>query len=813
MKALVHKRLRRATTQDVLRPLYEGAHALGRPIVFANPPKPLHVQAHPVVVNVNAPRQYIGVPLCLPTSGSSTLRWKWRTTTTFATHGARSNFASGRKGAHKIGRRGRRGRKQHKRRKRRKQRERRERRKQRRQRETLETLEQHERLKQHARRQPTTQESSKRYRSGPSNAHGELDKAYTSGRAAGVKEGRAQVQLELDNLLKKNRDLQREIDSLRKHAGTQYSSGLPETTRHTNSDLDEDHPDALKRRIDWLVNQAKEAAWEARWKSMAELDMNEKESFLAKEEIRLRSRNFARFAYNAEDHSDYDDDGVDDAYERSFAGPPKDNGAAQQLSLMPPAPLRTERSPPARSPSPARSFDRPPSRSGFIPGPFHGPYIQPDDEDDGGGGEPQGYEQGVQENDGGYDYYDEHYDAPGFAVGGDNDRGVQENADLRAAADEDAKARHLQPLFEVTSLEGVLANVDNVDWRKAPWARLWNWTTLTKLPLPLGRYGHPYLTGWLWGEIDPKRVFEDTRTGKKFVENGPEFTRLAEEASELPFGSRSQTQRQVVSWALRANILPKQGREKEPDVVFECRRNPHRVSSAIRRKQFRAREVKNALYTEWDVDDIECSIFYRMTKPKPTKEDDDWGKPWVEAIVDALALARDNLEVWEEDRTQHPIWVEEFEGGPRRYEGDVHNTYDILLHLRKCGVAWDRLMGPHDTFAQYIYCMVAHSDRRRELESEFDADVKAQLEHTQVVTQEYRRRWVDSRLKYEAPEKDRAVFRTKFILKTKAQYVVGADGYMWEELPPPDEDEQRAGGKAGKSKRGKGSSSRKAERK
>ncbi|EJD49709.1 hypothetical protein AURDEDRAFT_161266 [Auricularia subglabra TFB-10046 SS5] len=259
--------------------------------------------------------------------------------------------------------------------------------------------------------------------------------------------------------------------------------------------------------------------------------------------------------------------------------------------------------------------------------------------------------------------------------------GTESAEEALAAAAADAAAT-AEPEFIALSLDEVLAKVPEARRDAAMHEAVWTLTSGFHTPMPLGRYGHPFRKGWLWGEIDPRRVFKACQSAEKGVQESAEYRRLAQEAVTLPFALRSMTQRIVVGWAHHEGVLPMEGWREEPDILFECRSNPDKVSFAVRRRNTVNRS-KRLLYTEWDVVDLDCNLLLRLAKPENAPRKDRRNAPrWVTTVSEALGYG-----------AQHRgdfVDVEEYGNGPQVYTGDS-SPASVFLHLRRCGFALSRM--------------------------------------------------------------------------------------------------------------------------
>ncbi|EJD49869.1 hypothetical protein AURDEDRAFT_160887, partial [Auricularia subglabra TFB-10046 SS5] len=225
-------------------------------------------------------------------------------------------------------------------------------------------------------------------------------------------------------------------------------------------------------------------------------------------------------------------------------------------------------------------------------------------------------------------------------VVGDIDAPDIHDADVEhalAAAEQDQRA--MNDNFISRSLDAILETLPHANLRAAMRETLWDFTSGYQLPMPLGRYGHPHLKNWSWGDIDPRRIFKDSYSGAKLAKDSAELKRLALEAVMLPFAGRSITQRVVVGWAHRDGILPLPGWRAEPDIMHEARSNPSKVTTAVRRQNSVNRE-KCVMYTEWDLVDFECMLLIRMSRPpnvpRALRQTVQVGNEWNDMIWDAL---------------------------------------------------------------------------------------------------------------------------------------------------------------------------------
>ncbi|EJD36132.1 hypothetical protein AURDEDRAFT_174808 [Auricularia subglabra TFB-10046 SS5] len=267
-----------------------------------------------------------------------------------------------------------------------------------------------------------------------------------------------------------------------------------------------------------------------------------------------------------------------------------------------------------------------------------------------------------------------------------------------AAAEQDQRA--LNDKLISRSLDTILETLPHANLRAAMRETLWDFTSGYRLPMPLGRYGHPHLKNWSWGDIDPRRVFKDTYSGPKLTKDSAEFKRLALEAMTLPFAGRSVTQRVVVGWAHRDGILPLPGWRTEPDVMYEARSNPRKVTTAVRRQNSVNRE-KCLMYTDWDLVDFECMLLIRMSRPpnvpRALRQTVQVGNEWKDMIWDALMYGWGKRRTAWGNEDEDSVFadfepVHEYEKGPQAYSGDGSAT-DVFTHLRRCGFGLTRLVG------------------------------------------------------------------------------------------------------------------------
>ncbi|EJD35678.1 hypothetical protein AURDEDRAFT_175257 [Auricularia subglabra TFB-10046 SS5] len=161
--------------------------------------------------------------------------------------------------------------------------------------------------------------------------------------------------------------------------------------------------------------------------------------------------------------------------------------------------------------------------------------------------------------------------------------------------------------------QDVRGQLSGVNYRHSINAFLWQATERYHLPAPVGRFGHPFCRGWLWEDFNVKRLFDRSRSDY-IATTSPTFARLAHEAVQVPFSSRSAAQRQVVSTALKGSILPVDGAHPEPNVLQFCKENPALLPYAIRR-HYTCDHDKGVVFTEWDAVDLEIYIILKMAAP------------------------------------------------------------------------------------------------------------------------------------------------------------------------------------------------------
>ncbi|EJD38762.1 hypothetical protein AURDEDRAFT_172253 [Auricularia subglabra TFB-10046 SS5] len=251
------------------------------------------------------------------------------------------------------------------------------------------------------------------------------------------------------------------------------------------------------------------------------------------------------------------------------------------------------------------------------------------------------------------------------------------------AAEEDERAVQ-RPGFIALSLDEVLEKLPKPRERSLLRLRedLWQLTEGGCVPLPLGKFGQPFIKGWRWGEIQPRRVFKDSYTGEKLARDGGDFRRLAHEAVRLPFSCRSVTQRVVVAWAHRDGILPLPGWRSEPDVLHECRSNPDHVNYTVR-QQNTVSDFPPRIMTQWDLIDPDLNLQLRLAKPENPSRKQCKDSPWWGWVWDAVHYGAQHMNDFAD--------VGEYEKGPRAYTGNG-DAAELFLHLHRCSLALERMV-------------------------------------------------------------------------------------------------------------------------
>ncbi|EJD33554.1 hypothetical protein AURDEDRAFT_177368 [Auricularia subglabra TFB-10046 SS5] len=356
-----------------------------------------------------------------------------------------------------------------------------------------------------------------------------------------------------------------------------------------------------------------------------------------------------------------------------------------------------------------------------------------------------------------------------------------------AAAEQDQRATATN--FIARSLDTILDTLPNANLRARMRETLWDFTSGYQLPMPLGRYGHPHLKNWAWGEIDPRRIFKDSHSGAKLAKDSEEFRRLAREAVSLPFAGRSVTQRVVVGWAHRDGILPLPGWRAEPDIMHEARTNPTKVTTAVRRQNCVNRD-KCLMYTDWDLVDIECMLLIRMSRPenvaRALRQTVQVGNEWKDKVWDALVYGWGKRKrAWGNDNEDSVYAdfepVQEYENGPQAYSGDG-SAPSVFAHLRRCGFGLTRLVGVKDctrledsALGAYMQRLRKHDERRQELVNELASKYECDAKD---LDRNVKNAYLSANVEFERIPEGRAIVRTCTKLARAHRYLFGQDGVL-----------------------------------
>ncbi|EJD34047.1 hypothetical protein AURDEDRAFT_176892 [Auricularia subglabra TFB-10046 SS5] len=356
-----------------------------------------------------------------------------------------------------------------------------------------------------------------------------------------------------------------------------------------------------------------------------------------------------------------------------------------------------------------------------------------------------------------------------------------------AAAEQDQLMTHDN--FIARSLDSILDMLPAANLRATMRQTLWDFTSGYQLPMPLGRYGHPHLKGWSWGEVDPRRIFKDSQSGARLTKDSDEFKRLAQEAVTLPFAGRSVTQRVVVGWAHCDGILPMPGWHAEPDIMHEARMNPSKVTTAVRR-QNSVNRAKCLMYTDWDLADLECMLLIRMSRPenvaRALRQTVQVGNEWKDRVWDALVYGwGKRKKAWGNDGEDSVFAnftpVQEYENGPQAYTGDS-GAASVFTHLRRCGFGLTRLVGKKDCahvedteMGAYMTRLRKHEERRQALMNELAAKHGCDAKD---VNRNVKNLYLSANVEFERIPEGRAIVRTCTKLARAHRYYFGQDGVL-----------------------------------
>ncbi|EJD35668.1 hypothetical protein AURDEDRAFT_175247 [Auricularia subglabra TFB-10046 SS5] len=159
----------------------------------------------------------------------------------------------------------------------------------------------------------------------------------------------------------------------------------------------------------------------------------------------------------------------------------------------------------------------------------------------------------------------------------------------------------------------------------------------------LGKFGQPSWPGSAWENFNPLRLWDNVDGG--IIHRGtPLWIRLVEDAVKLPFESRSNAQRLVVSdghrfipRGRRKPVLPLDGNAAELDIWSLCAQNAVSMPLAVR-KQYAYHRPSRTLYREWDAADVGIFLTIRSCSPpseaKEAKRKREKSRPfWVDQCV------------------------------------------------------------------------------------------------------------------------------------------------------------------------------------
>lgn len=290
-----------------------------------------------------------------------------------------------------------------------------------------------------------------------------------------------------------------------------------------------------------------------------------------------------------------------------------------------------------------------------------------------------------------------------------------------------------------------------------------SWTGRSVIPLPLGRYGHPFFEGWAWEDFDARWLWDQTHPQHVAV-GSTLWCQLAREASELEFQFRSATQREIVSMALYRNIkLAPQF--PEPNVLHTCRYTPSLLPLAIRRNYTVNRE-RNVFYAEYDLHDLAIYLVLYMAGPHKNM----YTKPifkeqlqlWLQLLPKFSKWLAQNLhqvpKKYPKTFACPEAWTEEI--SPYMFDQDEPNLR-LLAHLQRCGLVVQRLYGQGD-IAIYLNISEWYYLEQNRLVQEYRSQ-------TGRSNQKEERQYVDGHIEYGSIPEDHERIRVQLSRELKVK--------------------------------------------
>ncbi|EJD44595.1 hypothetical protein AURDEDRAFT_166380 [Auricularia subglabra TFB-10046 SS5] len=253
----------------------------------------------------------------------------------------------------------------------------------------------------------------------------------------------------------------------------------------------------------------------------------------------------------------------------------------------------------------------------------------------------------------------------------------------RSLAEAQSRAA-LEAAQQNVSLEDVVPRPDF----ELPRHYIWTIQSLG-LPIPLGKFGQPFLKGWAWENFNPLRLWQSVGTETRVVRGDELWIRLAREAIRLPFEYRSHAQRIVVSEAHRVQpagwvtkVLPREGEVAEVDVWHLCVNNALYMPLAVRR-QYTYCARSDTLYREWDAADLGIYVVMRSCGPEGETKKEKREKKEKHRREGGTGVEKSLVAQWTVLVRNAVMWAAE------RWDGSEESIFE---HLLTCGFARDRML-------------------------------------------------------------------------------------------------------------------------